>query len=216
MANIKVKVLNQKGEAAGDMELNESVFGIEPNNQVIFDAVNLARANARQATAKTKKRDEVSGGGKKPYRQKGTGRARIGSTRAPHWRHGGIVFGPTGEQDYSLKMNKQERVLALKSMLSEKLKTKELIVVDKFSFAKPHTKDMVAALKAIKAEGKVLLVVGDESFDDNAILSAFNIPTVAITYCDNVGVYDLINCKTAVFTKEAVECVEEVLLNGSK
>ncbi len=212
MAKLKVKVLNQKGEAAGEVELNELVFGVEPNEQVVFDAVNLARANSRQATAKTKKRDEVSGGGKKPYRQKGTGRARIGSTRAPHWRHGGVVFGPTGEQNYCLKMNKQERRLALRSILSAKVAAKELVVVDKFSFKEAKTKEMIASLEAIKAKGKVLLVIGDESFDDNAVLSAFNIPTVAMVYCDQVNVYDLINCDTAVFTKEAIECVEEVLL----
>ncbi len=215
MAKIKVKVLTQTGAEAGEIVLNEAVFGIEPSEQAIYDAVQVARANSRQATAKTKKRDEVSGGGKKPYRQKGTGRARAGSTRAPQWRHGGIVFGPTGEQNYSLKMNKKERALALKSILSSKVANKELIVVDKFEFAEPKTKEMVTCLKAIDAKGKILLVVGDESFDDNANLSSYNLGCIAAVYPENINVYELINSDTVVFTKEAIQCVEEVLLDGS-
>ncbi|MDD4123332.1 MAG: 50S ribosomal protein L4 [Bacilli bacterium] len=210
----KLKVLNQLGENVGEIELNDAVFGIEPNTQAMFDAVNVARSNSRQATAKTKKRDEVSGGGKKPFRQKGTGRARAGSTRAPQWRHGGVVFGPDGNQNYKIKINRKVRDLALRSALSSKVKDSEMIVVDKFEFAAPKTKEMVKSLEKVNAKGKTLIIVGEESFNDNAMLSAFNIPTVGLLYVDQVNVYDLLNCDTVIFTKEAVEIIEEVLLDG--
>ncbi|MDD3383522.1 MAG: 50S ribosomal protein L4 [Bacilli bacterium] len=210
----KLKLLNQLGENVGEIELNDSIFGIEPNMQAMFDAVNVARANSRQATAKTKKRDEVSGGGRKPFRQKGTGRARAGSTRAPQWRHGGVVFGPDGNQNYKIKINRKVRDLALRSALSSKVKDSEMIVVDKFEFAAPKTKDMIKSLEKINAKGKTLIVVGEESFNDNAMLSSFNIPTVGLLYVDQVNVYDLLNCDTLIFTKEAVEIIEEVLLDG--
>ena len=210
----KLKVLNQLGENVGEIELNDAIFGIEPNTQAMFDAVNVARSNSRQATAKTKKRDEVSGGGKKPFRQKGTGRARAGSTRAPQWRHGGVVFGPDGNQNYKIKINRKVRDLALRSALSSKVKDLEMIVVDKFEFAAPKTKEMVKSLEKVNAKGKTLIIVGEESFNDNAMLSAFNIPTVGLLYVDQVNVYDLLNCDTVIFTKEAVEIIEEVLLDG--
>ncbi|MCK9198379.1 MAG: 50S ribosomal protein L4 [Bacilli bacterium] len=210
----KLKVLNQLGENVGEIELNDAIFGIEPNTQAMFDAVNVARSNSRQATAKTKKRDEVSGGGKKPFRQKGTGRARAGSTRAPQWRHGGVVFGPDGNQNYKIKINRKVRDLALRSALSSKVKDLEMIVVDKFEFAAPKTKDMVNSLEKINAKGKTLIIVSEESFNDNAMLSSFNIPTVGLLYVDQVNVYDLLNCDTVIFTKEAVEIIEEVLLDG--
>lgn len=210
----KLKLLNQLGENVGEIELNDSIFGIEPNMQAMFDAVNVARANSRQATAKTKKRDEVSGGGRKPFRQKGTGRARAGSTRAPQWRHGGVVFGPDGNQNYKIKINRKVRDLALRSALSSKVKDSEMIVVDKFEFAAPKTKEMVKSLEKVNAKGKTLIIVGEESFNDNAMLSAFNIPTVGLLYVDQVNVYDLLNCDTVIFTKEAVEIIEEVLLDG--
>ena len=210
----KLKVLNQLGENVGEIELNDAIFGIEPNTQAMFDAVNVARSNSRQATAKTKKRDEVSGGGKKPFRQKGTGRARAGSTRAPQWRHGGVVFGPDGNQNYKIKINRKVRDLALRSALSSKVKDSEMIVVDKFEFAAPKTKEMVKSLEKVNAKGKTLIIVGEESFNDNAMLSAFNIPTVGLLYVDQVNVYDLLNCDTVIFTKEAVEIIEEVLLDG--
>ncbi|MEA4820962.1 MAG: 50S ribosomal protein L4 [Erysipelotrichales bacterium] len=210
----KLKVLNQLGENVGEIELNDAIFGIEPNTQAMFDAVNVARSNSRQATAKTKKRDEVSGGGKKPFRQKGTGRARAGSTRAPQWRHGGVVFGPDGNQNYKIKINRKVRDLALRSALSSKVKDSEMIVVDKFEFIAPKTKEMVKSLEKVNAKGKTLIIVGEESFNDNAMLSAFNIPTVGLLYVDQVNVYDLLNCDTVIFTKEAVEIIEEVLLDG--
>ena len=210
----KLPLLNQNGENVGEIKVATSVFAIEPNEQAIFDAVLVARTNSRQDTSKTKKRDEVSGGGKKPWRQKGTGRARQGSTRSPQWRHGGIVFGPTGEQNHQIKMNKKVRQLALKSALSQKLADKELIVVDKFDFEAPKTKNMVASLKALNAEGKVLLVVGEESFSETAIYSVCNLPSVGVLYYDQINVYDIVNSDVIVLTKEAVTFIEEVLNDG--
>ncbi|MDY4788616.1 MAG: 50S ribosomal protein L4 [Bacilli bacterium] len=210
----KLQVINQTGEKVKDIKLSDDVFGIEPHNQAVFDAVQVALSNSRQDTAKTKKRDEVSGGGKKPWRQKGTGRARQGSTRSPQWRHGGIVFGPTGEQNHTIKMNRKVRVLALKSVLSEKVLEKKLIVVDKVDFEAPKTKAMVETLKNIGATGKTLFVVDEVNFSDNAILSAFNIPTVGLLYADQINVYDIMNCNYLVCTLDAVKMIEEVLLNG--
>ena len=212
----RVNVFNQLGEQVGTMNLKPEVFGIEPNEQAMFDAVLVNQANKRQDTAKTKKRDEVSGGGKKPWRQKGTGRARQGSTRAPQWRHGGIVFGPTGEQNHTIKMNRKVRDLALKSALSTKVKDKELVVVDKFEFEAPKTKEMVKSLKALKAEGKTLIVMSEESMNDEALLSALNIPHVGILYFFEVNVYDIMNSDKLVMTKEAVKILEEVLSNGAE
>lgn len=212
----KINVLNQNGEKISTLNLADEIFGIEPNEQVMFDAVILSQANKRQDTAKTKKRDEVSGGGKKPWRQKGTGRARQGSTRATQWRHGGVPFGPSGEQNHTIKMNRKERVLALKSVLSKKVSEKEFIVVDKFSFEQPKTKLMAASLKAIGAEGKTLIVMSEDSMNDNAFLSALNIPTVGILYFDEINVYDLMNSDKVIATKDAIEILEEVLGNGEE
>jgi len=211
----KLPLLNQNGENVGEVKVATSVFAIEPNEQAIFDAVLVARTNSRQDTSKTKKRDEVSGGGKKPWRQKGTGRARQGSTRAPQWRHGGIVFGPTGVQNHEIKMNRKVRQLALKSALSQKLADKELIVVDKFDFEAPKTKLMAASLKALNADNKkTLLVVGEESFSENAIYSVCNLPTVGVLYYDQINVYDIVNSDVVVITKEALSIIEEGLNNG--
>ena len=209
----KLQVLNQTGAKVQDLELSEKVFGIEYHNQSVFDAVLVALSNSRQDTSKTKKRDEVSGGGKKPWRQKGTGRARQGSTRSPQWRHGGIVFGPTGEQNHTIKMNKKARVLALKSVLTEKVLEKKLVIVDKIDFEAPKTKSMLETMKNIGAEGKTLFVMnGFEDFGDNAILAAYNIPSVGMLYADQINVYDIMNCNTLVCTLDAVKSIEEVLL----
>lgn len=212
----RVNVFNQKGEQVGSVTLSKEIFGIEPNQQAMFDAVLVNQANKRQDTAKTKKRDEVSGGGKKPWRQKGTGRARQGSTRSPQWRHGGIVFGPTGEQNHTIKMNRKVRDLALKSALSTKLSDKELVIVDKFEFAEPKTKEMVACLKALKAEGKTLIVMSEDSMDDNALLSTLNIPNVGILYFFEVNVYDIMNSDKLIITKDAIKILEEVLKDGAE
>lgn len=211
-----VSVVNQSGAAVGNLTLQDAVFAIEPNRQALFDAVLVQQSNARQDTSKTKHRDEVSGGGKKPWRQKGTGRARQGSIRSPQWRHGGNVFGPTGEQNHAIKMNKKVRELALKSALSLKLNEKALIVVDQVNLNQPKTKEMVKVLENVKANGKTLFVFTETSVDTAALRSALNIPTVALAYSDQLNVYDLLNCDTLLITKEAVQAVEEVLLNGQK
>ena len=203
-----------QGEVVGTVELNDTVFAIEPNNQAMFDAVMVYQANSRQATAKTKKRDEVSGGGKKPWRQKGTGRARQGSTRSPQWRHGGIVFGPTGEQNYKIKMNKKVRDLALKSALTVKLADKEITVVENWKLDSFKTKEAVASLNSLNVTGKTLIVFTEESVNEEGYISTFNIPNVALAYSDTIHVYDLLNCKNVIFTEEAIKEIEEVLLNG--
>lgn len=211
---VKLKVLNQKGEQVEEISLSEKIFGITPHPQALFDGVLVYRANSRQGTSKTKKRDEVSGGGKKPWRQKGTGRARQGSIRSPQWRHGGIVFGPDGNQNYTLKINRKVRDLALRSALSSKALEKELVIVDKISLTAPKTKSMVEVLEKIKANGKTLIIASENSFDDNAIKASINIPNLMLVGYDQLNAYDLLNCKTLVITKEAVAKIEEVLAHG--
>lgn len=209
-----VKLHNQTGQVIGDVNLDDAVFGIEPNKQVLFDAVQLYLANSRQATSKTKRRDEVRGGGRKPWRQKGTGRARQGSTRSPQWRGGGIAFGPTGLQNYKLSMNKKVHSLALKSALSTKLLENKVVVVDKFELEQPKTKTMISLLEGLNTSGKVLIVVSESSMNDSAMLSTFNIPNVMLAYSDQITVYDILNSQTLMLTVEAKEIVEEALLNG--
>ena len=212
MAN--VNVLNQNGEVVSNVELNDSVWAIEPNQQAMFDAVMVYRASTRQATAKTKIRSEVRGGGKKPWRQKGTGRARQGSIRAPQWRGGGIVFGPTGEQNYKIKMNKKVRVLALKSALSFKNGESALKVVDQFTFEDYKTKEMISCMEKLNATGKTLVVVTEDTADEKAWVSSFNIPNVLFVYSWEFNVYDILNCDTLIVTENAVKDIEEVLING--
>ena len=212
MAN--VNVLNQNGEVVSNVELNDSVWAIEPNQQAMFDAVMVYRSNSRQATAKTKTRSEVRGGGKKPWRQKGTGRARQGSIRAPQWRGGGIVFGPTGEQNYNIKMNKKVRTLALKSALSFKNSEKALTVVDQFAFEDYKTKEMISCLDKLNATGKTLVVVTEDTVNEQAWLSSCNIQTVYFIYAWEINVYDLLNCDTLIVTEKAIQDIEEVLING--
>ena len=212
MANINV--LNQNGEVVSNVELNDSVWAIEPNQQAMFDAVMVYRASTRQATAKTKTRSEVRGGGKKPWRQKGTGRARQGSIRAPQWRGGGVVFGPTGEQNYSIKMNKKVRVLALKSALSFKNGENAVKVVDQFAFEDYKTKTMISCMEKLNATGKTLVVVTEDSADDKSWVSSFNIPNVLFVYSWEFNVYDVLNCDTLIVTEKAIKDIEEVLING--
>lgn len=205
---ISAKVLNQAGEEISKISLKADVWGIEPNKQVMFDAVQVYQSNLRQATAKTKVRHEVSGGGKKPWRQKGTGRARAGSSRSPIWVGGGTVFGPDGTQNYKLSQNKSAHRLALKSALSMKAK-KGLIVVDKLEIKNIKTKEFRAILAALKADTKVLVVVGE--LEMNLLASANNINWVKVVSSDNVSVYDLMNVDTVVIEKEAVKELEEAL-----
>lgn len=206
----KLDVINQNGVKVGDIELNDSVFGIEPNQQAIFDAVVMQRASLRQGTHDTKTRTEVSGGGRKPYRQKGTGRARQGSIRATQWRGGGIVFGPT-PRSYKYSLNKKVRRLALKSVLTEKVQSSDMIVVDKFEVAAPKTKEFVKIIENIGAVKKTLFVVAAEEEFENAYLSMKNIPTMEMVLSDGINVYDIINANKVVFTEAAVKKVEEAL-----
>jgi len=207
MADMKLKVFSQEGAEVGQVSLSKDVFAIENvNNQVMFDAVVTYQANLRQATAKTKKRDEVSGGGKKPFRQKGTGRARAGSTRSPIWVGGGTVFGPTGEQNFKLKQNKKEHALALRSAWTLKGK-KDLVVIDEFKFG-GKTKEVVAMLEALKlGNEKVLLVTSD----DAVMQAAGNVANVFIRSVGNIAVYDLLNATKVVINKEDIKLVEEGL-----
>jgi len=204
----KNTVINLKGEKVNDITLNETVWGITPNDSVLYDAITLARNSQRQGTADTKTRGEVSGGGKKPWRQKGTGHARQGSTRAPQWYHGGVVFGPH-PRTYNKKMNKKERVLALKSALSYKKLDNELIVVDNLNLETPKTKEMLRVLDSIKAPKKVLIVV--DELTDNLILASRNIPKVELLQADEINVLDVIAADCLVITENAVKAIEEVL-----
>ena len=207
--NLTVKVLNMKGEEVKELKLDESVFGIEPNEQVVFDAVQVEQANVRQATAKTKKRAEVSGGGKKPFRQKGTGRARAGSTRSPIWVGGGTVWGPVGNQNFKLQQNRKEHQLAVKSVLSDKLAINELTVVDAIACESKKTKEFVAFLDAVKAGAKVLVVVDELSEDICA--SARNLGWVKVVTTDNVSVVDLLNVDSFIASEKAITTIEEAL-----
>lgn len=204
----KVEVLNIKGEKVSDIKLNENIFEIEPNDAVLYDALRLARNSVRQGTADTKTRSEVSGGGKKPWRQKGTGRARQGSTRAPHWPGGGIVFGPH-PRSYTFKMNKKERRLALLSALSYKAKEKDLIVLESFDIDTNKTKDMKNLLAGLKLDKKVLIVV--DNLTDNLILSTRNLKQVLLLSVSELNTYDIVNSNKMVITKAAMTKLEEVL-----
>ena len=203
---ISCKVLNQLGEEAGKVMLKGEVFNVEVNNQVMYDAVQVYLSNMRQATAKTLTRGEVSGGGKKPWRQKGTGRARAGSSRSPIWRKGGIVFGPTGNENYKISQNKKEHALALKSALTLKATSKNVIVVDELNFEAPSTKAAVEVLTKINAKAKTLIVISADN--DNLVASARNIPGVIVVKTNNLSVYDILNSDSVVFTKESVKAVE--------
>lgn len=206
----QINVINQKGDKVKDIELNDAIFGIEPNQQVIFDAIVMQQASKRQGTADTKNRTEVRGGGRKPWRQKGAGRARQGSIRSPQWRGGGIVFGPT-PRSYKYNLNKKVRRLALKSVLSEKAIEKEIIVVDKFELAAPKTKDFKEIITNIGAGRKTLFVVDSSEDYENAFLSLRNIDSMSMLLADGINVYDIVNANKLVFTEAAMKKVEEVL-----
>ena len=205
---LKIAVYNQEGTQVKELELNESIFGIEPNNQAIFDMVLLQRASWRQGTHKVKNRTEVKGGGKKPWRQKGTGRARQGSIRAPQWRGGGIVFGPNTNRNYKIKLNRKVRQLALKSALSQKVIDSELTVLDNLATA-PKTKDMVKILANLDANRKTLIVMDEVC--ENVALAARNIPGVKVIESTGLNVYDILDCTKLVMTEKAIAKVEEVL-----
>ena len=207
MAN--VNVLNQNGEVVSNVELNDSVWAIEPNQQAMFDAVMVYRASTRQATAKTKIRSEVRGGGKKPWRQKGTGRARQGSIRSPQWRGGGIVFGPT-PRSYAVRVNKKVVKAALRNLLTDRYNSNNLIVVDKIELADFKTKGFVEVLNAIKADAKKVIVITKED-NPTLALASRNIPNVYVQAKQHLSVLDLINGDMYVMTLDAVEAYEEDL-----
>lgn len=204
----KVSVLSQTGASVGEIELNDAIFGIEPNEAVLFDAVIAQRASLRQGNHKVKNRSEVAGGGRKPWRQKGTGRARQGSIRSPQWRGGGIVFGPT-PRSYSFKLPKKVRRLALKSALSAKVLEQNFVVLDALNLDAPKTKDFAAILKALEINKKALFVTAE--LNENVALSARNIPGVTVLTATGINVLDLLGHEKVVFTKDAVNKVEEVL-----
>lgn len=203
---VSLKVLNHAGEETGKVMVSAEVFGVEVNEQVMFDAVQVYQANMRQATAKTLTRAEVSGGGKKPWRQKGTGRARAGSTRSPLWRHGGTVFGPRGNQNFKLSMNKKAHALALKSALTLKAQSKDIIVLENVDVNEVKTKTVVSLLANVKAKTKSLVVVDKDS--DAFVLSARNIPGVITVEANNLSVYDILNADSLVFTSASIKEVE--------
>ena len=200
-------VVNKQGEVVKQVELNDAIFAVEYNEQCVFDAIMVARSNSRQATAKTKKRDEVRGGGKKPFRQKGTGRARQGSSREPQMVGGGVVFGPTGIQNFKIKQNRKAARLALKSVLTEKVNN-GLIVVDEFNFQEAKTKEFVKVLDNVKAGEKILFVATEE--DEATILSARNLQYVKIVYPQGINVYDIANVDTLLVSEAALKTIEEV------
>ncbi|WP_397536577.1 50S ribosomal protein L4 [Rummeliibacillus pycnus] len=204
----KVNVLSQTGSSVGEIELNDAIFGIEPNQSVLFDAIIAQRASLRQGTHKVKNRSEVAGGGRKPWRQKGTGRARQGSIRSPQWRGGGIVFGPT-PRSYSYKLPKKVRRLALKSALSSLVAETNFLVLDALKLEAPKTKDFAKVLSDLSIETKVLFVTAD--LDENVALSARNIQGVTVLTAAGINVLDLVGHDKVVFTQAAVQKVEEVL-----
>ena len=205
----KVELLNLKGEKVKDINLNEEIFGITPNKAVLNDAIILTMASLRQGTHKTKNRSEVSGGGRKPWRQKGTGRARQGSIRSVQWVGGGN-YGTPVPRDYSKKQNRKERRLALKSALADKALEKAIIVVENIALETPKTKEMMNVLENLKvADKKVLLVVNE--FEDNTILASRNVQNLVLISAEEINVLDVIGTDVMVITEEALKKVEEVL-----
>lgn len=204
MAN--VSVYNMEGKEVGTMELNDAVFGVEVNEHLVHAVVVAQLANKRQGTQKAKTRSEVSGGGRKPWRQKGTGHARQGSTRAPQWTGGGVVFAPT-PRDYTIKLNKKERRLALKSVLTAKVQENKFIVLDELKFDEIKTKKFQAVLDNLNVN-KAMVVLNDN--DKNVVMSAKNIPNVITAQTNTINVYDILKYNTMIVTKAAVETIQEV------
>ena len=203
-----VALFKQDGTQNGDVTLNDAIFGIEPNESAVYDAIIMQRASLRQGTHATRNRSAVRGGGRKPWRQKGTGRARQGSIRAPQWRGGGTVFGPT-PRSYSYKLPKKVRRLAIKSVLSEKVAENNMVIVDALSFDAPKTKEFKQVLANLDINTKVLVVVENEN--ETAMLSARNLPNVSVVFADNVSVLDVVAADKMLMTQAALNKVEEGL-----
>ena len=208
MAN--VKLYKQDGSVNGEVTLNDDVFGIEPNKAVVYDAIHLQQASQRQGTHAVKNRSAVRGGGKKPWRQKGTGRARAGSSRNPIWRGGGTVFGPT-PRSYGYKLPRKVGRLALRSALSDKVANESLIVLDSLSFDQPKTKNFVAVLNNLDVNTKVLVILANGEASENVALSARNLPNVKVIPANGVNVLDLVAADKAIITQDALTTVEEAL-----
>ena len=204
---LKTNVLDMSGKVVGEIELSEAVFGVTPNQSVVHDVVKNHLANVRQGTQNALTRAEVSGGGRKPWKQKGTGRARHGSTRAPQWTHGGIVFAPK-PRDYSYPLNKKAKRLALKSVLSAKVAEQNLVVIDAIKMEAPKTKDFAAFLAAVGADTKALVVTAEA--DTLVVKSGRNIPGVQVTFANLINVYDILNANKLVVEQAALRKIEEV------
>ncbi|QGS52372.1 50S ribosomal protein L4 [Spiroplasma tabanidicola] len=206
---MKAQVLDVTGSSVKEITLNDKVFNIEPHQQAIFDTVVSQQAALRQGTRKTKTRAEVRGGGRKPWRQKGTGRARQGSIRAPQWRGGGIAFGPTPNINYKKAVNRKVRQLAIRSALSLKAREENLVILDKFAFSKPSTKEMLSVMKNVKIDNQKTLIVTKEH-EEVVVKSAGNIPGVKTLDFQKMNIFDLLNASKLVLTEDAVNRIEEV------
>ena len=204
----KLDIINLKGEKTSDLKLNDNIWNIETNDATVKKAIDLQLASLRQGTHKTKTRSEVSGGGRKPYRQKGTGNARQGTIRAPHYRGGGVVFGVT-PRSYSFKMNRKERGLAIRSALTYKVKNNELVIVDNLELASAKTKDAKDLIVNLKLAGKVLFVTANDA--ENLYLATRNLGYAAVIMANQINVYDIVNADTVVMEEAAVKYIEEVL-----
>ena len=204
----KLNVLNTNGEKVKDITLNKEVFGIVPNDAVLYDAIKLAQNNARQGTRGVKGRSDVSGGGRKPWRQKGTGRARQGSTRAPHWYHGGWAFG-NQTRNYEVKQNRNERALALKSALAYKVINKELVIVDSLNVETSKTKDMKNILANFKVERNVLIIVSE--LNENLVLATRNLNNVLLLEANEINVLDIVSANLVIAEETAIKEIEEAL-----
>ena len=205
---MKVNIINLKGEKLEELNLSDKVFGIEPNKEIIKQYVRVFRSNQRQGNASTKTRAEVSGGGKKPWAQKHTGKARSGSNRSPIWVHGGIAFGPK-PKSWKLDLSKSAREVAMKSVLSQKATEKKITVLDKVNFKKPSTKEFSEGLKKIKVAGKILFVWKDK--DENLVRSVRNIPNIVVAFSGSLSAYDVLDAKNLIFMKSAILSIEEKL-----
>ncbi|MGL5268664.1 MAG: 50S ribosomal protein L4 [Spiroplasma sp.] len=208
---MKINVVDSTGKKVSELTLNQKVWAVTPNQQAQFDSLLSYNATKRQGTHKTKTRAEVSGGGRKPWKQKGTGNARQGSIRAPQWKGGGIVFGPTTEKNYLIKLNKKVRKLALKSALAAKLQNKNIIVIDELKFEKPSTKSMLEILTNLELTNNKTLIISDWENHDAVIKSARNLVRTQSISAKSINIYDLLNAKKVLLTQAAVKNIEEAL-----
>jgi large subunit ribosomal protein L4 len=212
---MKVSLYNQKGEIVGDVELNAKIFDVKPSLHLLSEAVRVQQSNARSGTSHTKTRAEVSGGGKKPWKQKGTGRARAGSTRSPIWRHGGVTFGPRSNQNWELKMNKKAKTKALFMSLSDKVKNNQFIVIDQIELAAPKTKDLVVVFKALQKQvkdfGKKQLFLVPKN-DDKLTRASRNIPALTTSLASSLNILDVMKADSVVVLKDSLPIIEKIYL----